>query len=342
MSGPLVYKSTSGQKRKRVPLLLTLIVILCLITVIVVTIAVATFVKADRVMKADTKPLSPFGSNIIPQFYNSTFRTLDGQLTLQGWWIKSEIDYTVATVVMVHDHDSNRLPFDLESAPLFRVFTQNGFDVLTFDLRHTGDSDGELSSFGYTESDDVIAALQYVQTNAPDRPIILYGFGSGNCALLRALNEMNDHIDEAEPDELMRDGRRFYPRPELIAGLILDTPARSADDFIGAKLAAEAGIGRYFYPRTVPYAVRLSSGNKPAMDHLSTVSQLPLPVLMLGYEHDSVLPERAYEPLWSERQRLQPTLTATYRAPGSGHQDAYRRAQDDYLAAIFSYLDRWF
>ena len=63
-----------------------------------------------------------------------------------------------------------------------------GYNVLTFDFRAHGDSDGQLTSLGANERLDVLAAVRWLQTERPKqaRRIVGLGVSSGAAALIAA------------------------------------------------------------------------------------------------------------------------------------------------------------
>lgn len=319
---------------------IVLIVLVSVMAFAIAGIVVSSFVKANQIMEKEGSELSPFAANLLPDYSNASFQSLNGQLSLQGWWLNSQTEETLATVILVHSQGMNRLPFGLDSVDLFENLTKAGCAVLTFDLRNSAESDGNLSSFGYMESNDVLAALAYVDSLAPDRPIILYGIGSGTTAVLRAMIDLEEIY--AVEGENGGSSESELPHPDKISALILDTPARSSDDFIAATMATEDSLGRYFFPHTVPLAIRLSSDNKDLQDYLNYLSQLVMPVLLLGHETDSFLPVKAYLPLWEERERVHPSLTRTFQAKGSGHLTAFSSESGNYSKAVTDFIKAWF
>ncbi len=329
-----------SKKAKVRKVLIVLIALISLMALVLVAIAISSFVKASQIMEEKGSELSPFAANLLPDYSNVVFQTLDGQLNLRGWWINAQSEKALATVVLVHGQGMNRLPYGLNTVDLLDELSATGVSVLTFDLRSSAESDGSLASFGYMESDDVLAALAYVEALAPERPIILYGFGTGTTAVFRAMLKLEEVYSPDENNNTVKDS--VLPHPERISALILDTPARSSDDFIAAIMAGEERPGRYFFPSTVPLAIRLSSGNKDKQDYLNYLSQLTIPILLLGHETDNFLPEKAYLPLWTERERIHPALTQTFKAKGAGHLTAFPSESRGYSQAIVDFINNWF
>ncbi len=71
--------------------------------------------------------------------------------------------------------------------PAARAFHELGYDTLLVDFRGSGESDGQTTTIGYGESDDVAAACTYAERQWPDSPILLYGRSMRSVAVLRAV-----------------------------------------------------------------------------------------------------------------------------------------------------------
>jgi alpha-beta hydrolase superfamily lysophospholipase len=65
------------------------------------------------------------------------------------------------------------------------AFREMGFNVLLVDMSGHGGSEGNVTTFGYNEAADVLAAYRFAKTL--DNTIILYGVSMGAAAILRAV-----------------------------------------------------------------------------------------------------------------------------------------------------------
>ena len=82
-----------------------------------------------------------------------TLDTRDG-LTLHGWYVPTR---NGAAVVMAHGYGGNRA----ELLPEARLLASRGYGVLLFDLRAHGESEGDVSTFGDRERDDLRTAVSF-------------------------------------------------------------------------------------------------------------------------------------------------------------------------------------
>src|SRR5262249_33646730 len=88
-------------------------------------------------------------------------------------------------VVICHGLGANKQNF-LPAAHLVHGFNYN---VLIFDFRGHGDSDGRTITFGVKESQDVKAALDHARAAHPSSKIYGLGYSMGGSALLKVAAE---------------------------------------------------------------------------------------------------------------------------------------------------------
>ncbi len=112
------------------------------------------------------------------EFENVVFSSTDG-LRLNGWWIPA--GESRRTVILLHGFSGSMDP-DLKYAPLFH---NHVFNVLMFDFRAHGRSDGKLTSLGALEVRDALGAIQFARARG-SRSIGLLGFSMGGRTALMA------------------------------------------------------------------------------------------------------------------------------------------------------------
>lgn len=105
------------------------------------------------------------------------FTTADG-ITLAGWYVAGQTD---SAVILLHGLGENRLG----GVPIARVLHAAGLGVLLFDLRAHGASGGRVSTWGWRETLDAQAALDYVCQRPEVQRVGLYGFSLGGQIALR-------------------------------------------------------------------------------------------------------------------------------------------------------------
>jgi fermentation-respiration switch protein FrsA (DUF1100 family) len=100
--------------------------------------------------------------------------------TIHGWFIPGKKD--AGALILMHGVRANRLSM-LDRA---RFLSKAGFAVLLFDFQAHGESSGEHITFGYLESRDAQAAVDFVRDNATGEKIGVIGVSMGGAATLLA------------------------------------------------------------------------------------------------------------------------------------------------------------
>lgn len=88
-------------------------------------------------------------------------------------------------VVMSHPYNSNRFQM-LRAA---REFSKKGFNVVWFDQRACGKSEGEYNSMGWYEHLDLLKVIDNIVTKYSTCKIVLYGISMGGACVLKSMAE---------------------------------------------------------------------------------------------------------------------------------------------------------
>lgn len=97
------------------------------------------------------------------------------------------------TVILIHGVGGNRL----SNYPLAEYFLEQGFNVLTYDQRSSGENQARYTTFGYWEKSDAIDLVKYVDQQAPEQTIGIWGTSFGGATAGQAAgNELfNEAVD---------------------------------------------------------------------------------------------------------------------------------------------------
>ena len=96
--------------------------------------------------------------------------------------------------------------------PVADFMHELGHDVLLFDYRGHGESEGDFTSLGYFEGRDTVAACAYMRENRGARRIVLFGFSMGAVAAALAA-----------------------ARDDSVVGLIAESPYDSLENVVARK-----------------------------------------------------------------------------------------------------------
>lgn len=133
--------------------------------------------------KPDTKD-SPQNHGL--KFERVHFPSTDG-LILEGWWIP--VDETKGTVIQCHGQNGS-MDADIGAA---KMLHDAGFNVLMFNFRAHGQSQGEYVTFGWYEEADLHGAIEYLARQYNINAVGVLGFSMGSTVAIRTAG-LNDNI----------------------------------------------------------------------------------------------------------------------------------------------------
>ncbi len=193
-----------------------------------------------------------------------SFPAVDG-LTIHGVWIPST--GSDRAVIILHGHGGS-MDWDIQRAPYFH---EAGFNVLLFDFRAHGRSEGKCTTFGYLERQDVLGAVAFLKQRKMRR-VGLLGFSFGGMASMLAAPICPDI------DAVISDGG----------------PARLHSAFAGRARELHLPVWlSYFLARLTVIVTSLRFGeNLFRYEPVRWVGKIaPRPILFIHGEQDQYLPD---------------------------------------------------
>jgi uncharacterized protein len=119
-----------------------------------------------------------------------SFPSAEDKVRISGWFFPASNVEPGPAVVLCHGIWTGRR----ECLPLALRFWAAGYNVLCFDFRAHGLSDGRFTSVGHLETNDVIGAIQYLKQRTEVDParIGVIGFSMGAVATIQAAARCSD------------------------------------------------------------------------------------------------------------------------------------------------------
>lgn len=255
-----------------------------------------------------------FSSPTTPAAYGWEYETVelltrDG-LLLRGWFIpRAEGSKALpnSAVIVLHGY-----PYDKGSILTVTPFLHEHFDLLLFDFRSFGESEGNVTTLGYREQEDLLAAIAFLQGRGVER-IGVWGFSMGGAVGLMSLG-----------------------RTSAIDALVADSSYADLE-------AMTLEFYRPFWVLKYPLAyltrgvARLLLGVDPA--HVAPVTAVEgsqVPVLVIhGEDDDQISVQHAL--------RLQEALRGNPKAqswlvPGARHGEALAIKTEEYEARVANFF----
>jgi fermentation-respiration switch protein FrsA (DUF1100 family) len=216
------------------------------------------------------------------EFSSVEFASSDG-MHLSGWWIPAaddaprgfrggQSDAGTKTVLVCHGlagHKSTPLP-------LVRWMISAGYNVMTFDFRAHGESDGQFTSMGALEQRDVLGAVRWIRENHPEQSHRIVGFGveMGAAALIAAAVDPSPEGQAIESIVVYS----AYDDIESLAGKFSNAAFLPPMDYVAARLG-------------LPMASLHAGADLSAFKPGRMVSQLwPRPILVIQPAQSGAVP----------------------------------------------------
>lgn len=283
--------------------------------VVVVGVLYIAYRQAYRWTHPPRNPVSstPESSYGLVNWEEVAFTTADG-LELKGWFITPNPEDTAkadgATVLMVHGLGGNRSALSSRAA----ILARHGYNALLYDARGHGESDGDMTTLGYNEVEDVRAALAYLQTrdDVDMEKVAGLGISLGGATIIRAAARI----------------------PELRA-VVAESSYKSipsnADHIISLYTGRQAfPLAQWFVD--VVTGVPVSQVN--SLEDLPKIA--PRPVLLVHGEQDEVIfPDNS-----RELYEVAGEPKALFMVPGAGHGDIITVDAAGYEAHVVAFLDQ--
>lgn len=255
-------------------------------------------------------PMTFFPERYGVTYEKVSFRSSDG-LTLSGWFVPSPSGGD-KTLLVCHGWGDNK--GEILEQTLFLNRTE-GFNMLYFDFRGHGESEGDQVTMGKMELLDFAAAMDYLRKERPRNAANLGVFGLSMGAAVAAM---------ALPG---------YPE---IKAAVLESPFADFRE-VGRRWAWHNLRVPYFpVIMTLMYMARLRSGHHD-IDRFSPLAYLPsakTPLLIIAAERDGIMPPADVLRLYGAA----PEPKEYWMVPGATHAKCRQAAPADYEARVAKFL----
>ena len=286
-----------------------------LVVFLIVVYGLVSFLIAQGVTKADRDSQEDHPSNHGLEFEDVEFSSQRGDVTLSGWYLPGENDNP--HLIFVHGIGSVRSGDN--AVQLAARLVDQGYNVLMFDLRGHGSSEGDKVSGGYFERWDVLGAFDYLLERGVDPgrtgQIGLIGFSMGAATAIMAAAE----------------------EPRIIA-LVADSPYADASDLIARESARKTPFPQWLIPIFIPTAKLMAKGiygiNIGELVPEQAVTSLKYPILVIHGTGDERIP-------WEHGQRVAeaaPEGSFLWQVPDVDHVDAFLTYPDEYVDRVTEYF----
>ena len=232
-----------------------------------------------------------------PADFNLTAETVripvDG-IELVAWFLPPAPAVDGATMIYAHGFAGNRGVM-LETAVALH---ERGYGALLLDLRNHGESGGRVSTWGYAEANDLVAAYHYLLTRPEVNParIGLLGKSMGGAAAAQAAAQLPD-----------------------LGVLVLESTYSSFAGNLPNILPSIAHQPSYLTPLVLRRMASVSALPLANIRAVDTVPTLNLPLLVLHGERDQLVPLAQAQAVFAAANEPKQMVVI----PGAGHLNTF-------------------
>jgi fermentation-respiration switch protein FrsA (DUF1100 family) len=238
------------------------------------------------------------------------FPSTDGVL-LKGWYIPAP---GPARGTIIYCHGLNRTR--VEMLPMAAFGNSLGYDGLLFDLRHSGQSGGEITTLGYQERLDVLGAVRYaLAERKAARPVVAWGVSMGAAAALMAAADSQE-----------------------IAAVISDSTFLSFSDTAKHHLKLFLHLPAFPIAYEVMYWTAWRGGFRVSdLDLEKAVERInPRPILFVAVQGDRRMPPSIANALYA---RASGRGSKILIVPGHRHGEGFNQAREPYEKVVKQFLE---
>lgn len=235
---------------------------------------------------------------------------IDGTL-LKGWYLPGK---RAITLIIINGGVQNRVDSETGTLEMSQDLVEKGYNILLFDFRGRGESEGQGYHLVNSER-DLGGAVDYLKQRFPSRSIGLIGFSTGAAAAI------------------------IFASREKVAAVVSDNCFASVTDSLTTKLAADWGVPRLIVRTIAPglfLIARMLRGYKK-IDPVCRVADISCPILFIQGDADDLVPV-------SEAYRLHKAsgnkLDDLWIVPNTGHTQAYHTNPAIYIERVTGFLKK--
>mgnify|MGYP005800349473 CR=1 FL=1 len=237
--------------------------------------------------------------------------TADGYELYGHTYTHDEVD---EWVFIVHGYKAN----EMNSITMAPYFYEAGYNVLTYDLRAHGESEGDFIGMGYLDGDDLIVWTDYIIENYDDAKVVYHGTSMGAATVMNAVG------DEALPDE--------------VKGFVIDAGFSSIWGIYESELSHRFGLPTFPVLDMADLMARIRAGYSFKNDGITveSVSESKIPMLLIHGENDDFVPvDMAYE-IFDAKSEGEKQIEIF---EGAGHSESKYIDEERYYEVVFEFLD---
>ncbi|MCX7746110.1 MAG: alpha/beta hydrolase [Clostridia bacterium] len=287
-----------------------------LVILVFVSIAIISAYVGWSLTHPKRQEIPVFSANIVPEHSEVLFSDINKKIKLNGWFFKTK--GSDKAIILAHGYGANLLQFDKETLDMVKGFMEKGYNILLFDFRNSGKSEGNVTTVGFYEKDDLLGAIQYTKNQQGMKHIVLLGYSMGAATSIAAAAESND-----------------------VDAVIADSPFMNLNDYLNNNLSVWSGLPSFPFNKTILFAAKIIANLDP--DKVSPAKSLekvaPRPVMFIHSKDDKSIPVENSKLMYEAYSKLVGSKAVFWETKDADHIGSYGLYKKEYMDRIFQFLD---
>lgn len=240
-----------------------------------------------------------------------SFTSRVDRILLKGWFFPGDKEQVV---VIVHGGYQNRVDENVGTLGLTKELVSSGYNVLLFDLRGRGESEGKGQTLSYID-EDIGGAVDFLQnTGYGQDDVCIMGFCSGAVASC------------------------IYASRNDVGALILDGCFIDVPTMV-VRQAEDVGIPGFLTRIFIP-GIQFMTGafyDYELINAIDVVGDVNCPILFIREEYDEYT---TWEDTLELYQASSNAENEVWEVNGSGHTQAFLNHPEEYVEKVTGFLDK--
>jgi pimeloyl-ACP methyl ester carboxylesterase len=215
---------------------------------------------------------------------------------------------------MIHGANGDRADLGIKMLDIARKMVEAGYNILTFDLRGHGQSEGKHMSLGYYEQRDLLGAIDYVKQRGMNK-IGIIGFSMGAATVLMTAANCKE-----------------------IDAIVADSSFAYLADIVEPQFSRRSRLPKFLIPLILFAAKKIHGVDLSMPKPIDAVKQFTTPPILIIHggqdntvpvEHASILARACGNP-----------NTRLWIVPEAEHVGSYRARPKEYISQVSSFFDQ--
>ncbi|AKS38515.1 alpha/beta hydrolase [Anoxybacillus gonensis] len=246
-------------------------------------------------------------------YQDVTFTSKDEGLKLKGWVIEPTKQAKM-TVIFSHGYGGNRYEPNVPFFPIAKALMDEGYRVIMFDFRASGESEGEMTTIGAKEKYDLLGVIDYAKKHYSE-PIVLYGVSMGAATSILAASMDED-----------------------VQAVIADSAFSDLEGYLRTYMPVWTNLPNvpftYLIITLIPMITDLDPAESVPIQAVDAIA--PRPILFIHSKADPSIPHEESVKMYNKH----PDVFELWLTDKAKHVKSFAMYKDEYIQHMLTFLEK--